>query len=96
MKVSSVYKSFLCLGKATGSPSGCTAKPKGSDLFDWEGKINGPQDSPYEGGIFNLTIRYYIFLHVSLHTYASPFLPDGHSQPPVCMLTRGVAFTTLP
>lgn len=43
---------------ATGAPHGCTAQPVGSDMFHWNGIINGPADSPYERGIFEMTIRF--------------------------------------
>ncbi|KAK4058361.1 hypothetical protein OIO90_000519 [Microbotryomycetes sp. JL221] len=42
-------------------PPGCTAAPVADDkLFDWRGQIvaptEGPPDSPYEGGMFELSI----------------------------------------
>ncbi|KAK4051891.1 hypothetical protein OIV83_002596 [Microbotryomycetes sp. JL201] len=38
-------------------PPGCTAAPIADDkLFDWRGQIEGPPDSPYEGGMFELSI----------------------------------------
>ena len=44
-------------------PTNCSAGPKerengNVDLFEWDGTIMGPSDSPYADGIFNLKLRF--------------------------------------
>jgi len=37
---------------------GCCAKLRGSNLLEWEAFIEGPKDSPFEGGIFHLYLNF--------------------------------------
>ncbi|KAK8791533.1 hypothetical protein WA588_001538 [Blastocystis sp. NMH] len=37
-------------------PCGIIAAPKGSNIYEWEARLNGPEDSPYAGGVFFLDI----------------------------------------
>jgi len=41
-----------------GSFPNCFAGPTSDDFLSWEATIIGPQDTPYEGGIFGLKIQF--------------------------------------
>lgn len=44
--------------KGPNAPHNCSAGPVDDDLTLWKGQIIGPSGSPYEGGIFQLSIKY--------------------------------------
>ena len=39
-------------------PSNCSAGPLNDDLLNWEGWIFGPEDTPFHGGVFKLSIQF--------------------------------------
>ena len=39
-------------------PTSCSAGPVGNDMYSWEGCIFGPEDSPFVGGLFKLSIQF--------------------------------------
>ncbi|XP_071178281.1 ubiquitin-conjugating enzyme E2 D3-like [Mytilus edulis] len=45
------------LKELAGNPSpGCSAGPINDDMFNWEGRIQGPDGTPYAGGLFYLRL----------------------------------------
>ncbi|CAH0406855.1 unnamed protein product [Chilo suppressalis] len=69
-------------------PAQCSAGPHGEDLFHWQATIMGPVDSPYQGGVFFLTIHFptdYPFKPPKVAFTTRIYHPNINSNGSICL-----------
>ena len=70
-------------------PFGCSVAPiKSTDLTRWRGTISGPRDTPYEGGIFQLSLEFpsdYPFHAPKVKFLTKVYHPNINSDGEICL-----------
>ena len=70
-------------------PEGLTAgPPDDSDMFKWDASLTGPENSPFEGGTFNLSIEFpkdYPFRPPKVEFTTKVYHPNVKSTGTICL-----------
>lgn len=86
MALKRINKELQDLGRDP--PAQCSAGPVGDDLFHWQATIMGPPDSPYQGGVFFLTIHFptdYPFKPPKVAFTTRIYHPNINSNGSICL-----------
>jgi ubiquitin-conjugating enzyme E2 D/E len=58
MAIKRLQKEISDIEKDTDAATNCSAGVQNGDLFKWQATIIGPEETPYEGGVFSLDISF--------------------------------------
>ena len=71
-------------------PAGCSLVHMGDDLFKWQVEVQGPPDSPFEGGTFTLLVTFptsYPFKAPRVQFETRIFHPNINQSGDICLDT---------
>merc|ERR1712110_1152134 len=86
MALKRINKELQDLGRDP--PAQCSAGPVGDDLFHWQATIMCPPESPYQGGVFFLTIHFptdYPFKPPKVAFTTKIYHPNINSNGSICL-----------
>jgi len=86
MSISRIQKELKDLLKD--SNTNITAGPEGDDMMHWRGTIIGPSNTPFEGGVFLLDIKFsesYPFKPPKINFITKIFHPNINAQGAICL-----------
>ncbi|XP_025097084.1 ubiquitin-conjugating enzyme E2-17 kDa [Pomacea canaliculata] len=86
MALKRIHKELQDLGRDP--PPTCSAGPVGEDMFHWQATIMGPPDTPYQGGVFFLTIQFpsdYPFKPPKVAFTTKIYHPNINSNGSICL-----------
>ena len=69
-------------------PCNCNAKPDDDNIYHWSAQIFGPSETPYEGGVFQLSITYptnYPFKPPKVNFITKVYHPNIDSSGNICL-----------
>lgn len=79
-------------------PTGCSAGPiSDTDMFSWQALLTGPEDSPYQGGVFSLKFSFppdYPFKPPKVTFVTKIFHPNINSDGTILLDVLGSQWST--